>query len=57
LCGQFLLDIAGTSLLIASQLGFGDGAGEPVIALDAPGEHEEMLTFRVGYSVLWCAES
>ena len=48
MCGQFLLDIAGTSLLIASQLGFGDGAGEPVIALDAPGEHEELMAIYVG---------
>jgi hypothetical protein len=57
LCGQFLIDVARTSLLIASQLGFGDGCGEPVIALDSPAEHEEMLTFRVGYSVLRCGES
>ena len=49
---QLLDDIAGPALLIAAQLGFGDRSGEPVISLDAPGEHQQVLTLGVGYSVL-----
>ena len=43
---------SGPALLVAAQLGFGDGPGQPVISLDPPGEHQQVLTLGVGYAVL-----
>ncbi len=57
LCSQLLDHIAGPAFFITSQLSFGDGSGEPVISLDASGEHQKMLTLGVGYAVLWRGQS
>jgi len=54
---QLLDHIAGPTFFITSQLSFGDSSSEPVISLDAPGEHQKMLTLVVGYSVLWGGQS
>ena len=39
-------------LLGPLQLGAGEGGGEPVIPLLAPGEHEQVGAHRVGFPVL-----
>ena len=53
-----LVEVVGrTALLVAAQLRLGDGAGQPVIALDSAGEDEQMGALGVGDAVLRRGES
>src|SRR5690606_1064469 len=48
--------IDGPALLAATQVRLGHGAREPVVALEPPREHDEMLTRRVGFALLRAGE-
>ena len=39
-------------LLVAAQVRVGHRRGEPVVALDAAGQHQEVVPFGIGYAVL-----
>ena len=54
---QFLQVVRRTSLLVATQLSLGDGGGQPVVALNTPGQDEEVGALGVGDAVLWCGEA
>ena len=49
---ELLQVVAGPTLLITAQLGLSDRPGQPVVALDPAGQHQQMLPLRIGHPVL-----
>ena len=50
--GQLVEVVDRSALLVAAQLGVGDRAGQPVVALDAAREHQQVAALGVGDAVL-----
>ena len=52
LLGQLFEVVERTSLLVAAQLRLGDRSGQPVVALDAAGEHQQVAALGIGDALL-----
>ena len=57
LLGQLVEVVDGSALLVAAQVGVGHRRGQPVVALDAPRQHQQVAALGVGHAVLRPAES
>lgn len=55
-CGEIVEVVDRAPLLTAAQLRRGDRPREPVIALRAPGEDQQMLAGGIGVTPLWCGQ-